>query len=704
MSDFDGAQFPRHKNVLKEGVSGGESARIPPNRYGGKGLSHCYIEPTSPPGKVDRFHRPGMGNPSTLPNPDRGNPGSPTALPMPKPRRISWKSLQNSLLLRMGGAIAAIALLAVLGMSVSGLVAESTQGSGEAINRAGSLRMLSWRMASLYLAVPLPADRGADQQMATALHDFEATMSDPAILAMLPRAGDAQLHLTWRQIHTEWQTRIRPRFQAVSADYPPPDARAAALLADMTRFVDLLDHLVKQMEDTTEAKIRVMRLVLGGALMLTVLVVLLTVWLIHTHLVQPLQRLLLLSGSVGRGDLSARTSHIGEDELGQLGRAFNLMAEDLSKLYLDLEERVRQKTAELTRSNQSLELLYHSIARLHGGPPGREAYLAVLGDIEDILGLGHGIICLGERGSGEGRAVASTMSIGDANPCLKAECLWCHGTDQTRFSIVDDFRRRLTLPLSDAEHQYGVLILEIPPEKQMETWQVQLLEALSRHIGVAIGAERRSEQSRRVALLEERAVIARELHDSLAQSLAYMKIQVSRLKAAMHHGQSTDAVLEELREGLNAAYRQLRELLATFRLRMEGQNLASALQQTVAEFAQRGDISVQLDMGLDPCPLSPNEEIHVLQIVREALANVLHHARASTARVTLSCLRGGVVRLAVEDDGKGITKPADPHHYGLTIMEERTRSLNGRLLFDELPGGGTRVALEFKPNHKEAPQ
>jgi nitrate/nitrite-specific signal transduction histidine kinase len=56
----------------------------------------------------------------------------------------------------MGGAIAAIALLAVLGMSVSGLVAESTQGSGEAINRAGSLRMQSWRMASLYLAVPLP--------------------------------------------------------------------------------------------------------------------------------------------------------------------------------------------------------------------------------------------------------------------------------------------------------------------------------------------------------------------------------------------------------------------------------------------------------------------------------------------------------------------------------------------------------------------
>ena len=76
--------------------------------------------------------------------------------------------MQNSLLLRMGGAIAAIALLAVLGMSVSGLVAESTQGSGEAINRAGSLRMQSWQMASLYLAAPLPPDSDAPMRMAEA--------------------------------------------------------------------------------------------------------------------------------------------------------------------------------------------------------------------------------------------------------------------------------------------------------------------------------------------------------------------------------------------------------------------------------------------------------------------------------------------------------------------------------------------------------
>ncbi|MDP2831803.1 MAG: histidine kinase [Pseudomonadota bacterium] len=625
-----------------------------------------------------------------------------------RPKLLSWKILQNSLILRIGGAIAAIALLAVLGMSVSGLVAESTQGSGEAINRAGSLRMQSWRMASLYLAAPLSAGHDGAARMAKAIATFEATLADPAIHAMLPRAGDTQLVTTWQHILKEWRLTIRPRFQAVAdgqAAHPEMTARAA-LLADMTRFVDHLDRLVKQMENTTEAKIRVMRLVLGVALLLTVMVVLLTVWLIHMHLVQPLKRLLALSSSVGQGDLSARTLYTGEDELGQLGRAFNLMAEDLSKLYLDMEQRVQQKTAELTRSNQSLELLYHSIARLHGAPPGREAYMAVLRDIEELLGLGHGIVCLGEHGGSGGRAVASTMQAGDANPCAKTECLWCHASEQTRISITENFHRHLTLPLSDAERQYGVLILEIPEGKQLDAWQVQLLEALSRHIGVAIGAERRIEQNRRVALLEERAVIARELHDSLAQSLAYMKIQVSRLKAAMTTCPGvttlTDEVLEELRTGLSAAYTQLRELLSTFRLKMEGQNLHSALEQTVAEFAQRGELEIELDMALDPCPLSPNEEIHVLQIVREALANVLHHANATRARVILSCQPEGTVRLLVDDNGKGIVKPADPHHYGMTIMEERARTLHGRLNFEALAEEGTRVALEFTPSNPVA--
>ncbi|MDO9636040.1 MAG: histidine kinase, partial [Thiobacillus sp.] len=278
-----------------------------------------------------------------------------------------------------------------------------------------------------------------------------------------------------------------------------------------------------------------------------------------------------------------------------------------------------------------------------------------------------------------------------------AECL-AHQT--LAVHPLHDGRRVLSLPLKDTEHQYGVLQLEMPPGKELAPWQTQLLDALSRHIGIAIGTARRSEQSRRVSLLEERAALARDLHDSLAQSLAYMKIQVSRLKPLVDRadaGAEAAEVLAELREGLNSAYRQLRELLTTFRLRIEGEGLAAALQTTVAEFSNRGGIPVTLDAHLAGCTLSANEEIHALQIIREALSNVLNHARAHKAEVRVVCNGDGSVSASVTDDGLGIRQAADTHHYGMTIMDERAKNLGGQLTVENLPALGTRVTLHFKP-------
>ncbi len=618
--------------------------------------------------------------------------------------RILSSSLNSSLLLRMGGAIAAIALMALLGMSVSWMVAETTQGSGEAINLAGSLRMQSWRMVSHALAAA-QGDRPARAELLHAIDEFDATLAAAPIGQLAGQKGLDPLPESLAQVRAEWHKQIKPLFLALANGTQATPALETHLLlrARIDHFVAMINILVKHMEESTEAKIRVMRIVLGVALIVSGIVILLTIYLIHITFIQPMRELLALAGRAGQGDLSVRTPHTGPDEIGQLGRSFNLMAEDLQKLYQNLEERVAQKTAELTRSNQSLELLYHSIARLHGMPPNRAAYLAVLNDIEHQLGLGRGMVCLGEAGGDSGQVIASTLQAGDADPCRQADCRGCHGSRSTRLSITGDNRHILTLPLSDSERQYGVMILEVPEGTMPEAWRVQLLEALSRHIGIAIGAERRVEQERRLSLLEERAVIARELHDSLAQSLAYMKIQVSRLQAIRddpNRAAESGTVMRELREGLNSAYRQLRELLSTFRLKIEGDSLDAALAHTVEEFTERGDIAIEYAVHLDRCALSPNEEIHVLHIIREALSNVLQHAQAQHAWVAIQCSDDGEVQVRVEDDGKGIAKSADIHHYGMTIMDERARSLHGRIRHEPRPAGGTRVSLDFRPSNR----
>jgi len=131
-----------------------------------------------------------------------------------------------------------------------------------------------------------------------------------------------------------------------------------------------------------------------------------------------------------------------------------------------------------------------------------------------------------------------------------------------------------------------------------------------------------------------------------------------------------------------------------------GKGLATALHSTVTEFSERGAIPIALEAHLAGCTLTANEEIHTLQIVREALSNVLNHAHARQAEVRVICTSDGSVSATVTDDGIGVRQAAGAHHYGLTIMEERAKHMGGRLSIENLPALGTRVTLHFMPSSR----
>jgi len=259
----------------------------------------------------------------------------------------------------------------------------------------------------------------------------------------------------------------------------------------------------------------------------------------------------------------------------------------------------------------------------------------------------------------------------------------------------------LSIPISDRGEQYGALLLQLPEEPQLERWQTTLLETLADNIGQAISTHRRLVEGRRLVLYEERAVIARELHDSLAQSLSYLKIQVSRLQMTLKQPDGSERaqpILTELRDGLSNAYRQLRELLTTFRLKMDERGLEQAIRSILEDFRQRCDIKVDFQYRLTTAfPMSPNEEIHVLQIIREALSNVMRHSGANHARILLEN-DGRRIRVVIDDDGIGLSgRQQRPNHYGMAIISERSERLGGQLEITSGAEGGTRIELTFQP-------
>ena len=200
--------------------------------------------------------------------------------------------------------------------------------------------------------------------------------------------------------------------------------------------------------------------------------------------------------------------------------------------------------------------------------------------------------------------------------------------------------------------------------------------------------------------MKERNVIARELHDSLAQALSYLKIQATRLNRAI--GSSDFEIMmdvsAELKQGLDSAYRQLRELLTTFRLKVDGKGLLDALQKTVDQFHEQSNMEISLNYDIFNIPLSPQEEIHLLQIIREAGQNAIHHSHGKNIHISLCSNDQQEVTLEIEDDGIGInTDPEKRNHYGMAIIQERAYQLSGNAEIKRRNEGGTGVYFSFTP-------
>lgn len=205
------------------------------------------------------------------------------------------------------------------------------------------------------------------------------------------------------------------------------------------------------------------------------------------------------------------------------------------------------------------------------------------------------------------------------------------------------------------------------------------------------------------ALQEERSVIARELHDSLAQALTYQKMQLALLQAHLEQQLPDDPTWREsmgtLRSNVNEGYRKLRELLSTFRLQLNYTSLDEALAATVREFQPNTRTRLEVQGRFGKLRLPPQHEIHVLHIIREALTNVIKHAAASQASVNIEH-SGRQVSVSIADDGVGLagskTVEDGYGHLGLRILYERAAQLQGDLTIQsDTDRHGTEVLLRF---------
>ncbi len=617
----------------------------------------------------------------------------------------------HSLLFRLGVAMVTLISLALIGMFSSVFIAETSEGYAAAINQTGTLRMQSYRIAN-------SIGRSTDETLIRSrirtrilVDEFKQRLFSPRIHNILDYKSDNEILHAYQTVEDHWRENISKTLELYlyltetterrESEKDEIEKLAQLYLDQVDHFVDDIHLLVKSIEDEAEEKIQILRAIHLLAITLTFIVVIITMVMVQRHLLYPLRELLNCAQAVRKGHFELRSQYKESNELGELALAFNSMSEDLSVIYQDLEKRVKEKTADLERSNQSLELLYKTTQQLGTGSFTSEILYELIKSIEKQVGIHSGAICLGQAGDEQAFLFATTRS--DELNKASVDCGKCFGKGRSHsFAFISMNNRRLqtfSTPIKDKDNQYGVLLVDYFEDEGLDDYQKRLIETVASHIVLTINVAQKTAQGRRIALLEERSVIARELHDSLAQSLTYLKIQMARLEQYMPKGESNQKSVEiiaDIRDGLNGAYRQLRELLTTFRLKISEDGLTKTLENTVEEFRTRGELEIIFENNIGNCQFTPNDEIHIVQFVREALSNVVKHAQATHAILSIRCDFQGEVVIRVEDDGVGIGEGVSAlHHFGIAIMTERANGLGGELIVGESADGGTMFELNF---------
>jgi two-component system nitrate/nitrite sensor histidine kinase NarX len=265
----------------------------------------------------------------------------------------------------------------------------------------------------------------------------------------------------------------------------------------------------------------------------------------------------------------------------------------------------------------------------------------------------------------------------------------------------------LVVPLSHVGRVLGAYALFFAEKRDTPEELGLLFRSISEHLGMALENTRLLRENMRMTLMSERQLIANEVHDSLAQTMAYMKIRLAMMQEALDASEQPRALKHaaEVQQALEGAYSDLRELLSQFRNRMDPLGLVHALEALKAKFRDRTGIALAFDNRTTDLNLSVEEEGQVFHIMQEALANVARHSGARHARLSME-LVGEEYRFAVEDDGLGFYAFGQRlggaeqhshlrHHLGVNIMRERAQRLGGAIEIVNLPQGGARVSLVF---------
>lgn len=610
---------------------------------------------------------------------------------------------------------------ALLSVVFTLLLSWRLEGASTAINDAGSLRMQTYRLAYMV------GNHATERQINNQIKEFEQSLQKvsrtDAIHPLLPAQRPQAYDLIQSMLVIDWQSNILPKLQK----------HTLPTNIDLYRFAGNIDLFVQALENANEENTRWLRRFQMALILMILIAAGVMIKFHYSWIIRPLEALLDGVQTIGRGGFGVAIPTGYIQEFAQVSKGFNQMSAHLKTLYTDLEGLVARQTQDLARQNRDLEMLYQTTRDLHQTHTPTKAAEEFLSRVVPAVSASAGSIRLLDFERKRTDLVASTglpADVQTAEQCSELEACLCGHKDKSGeggrpsenpsgqsacFYDARDygnlpfvtghpgFARVSVFPILYKSEELGILTLYFSDGIELGENDDSLLRTLCGQLGVSIANSRFAQERSQLAVLQERNLIAQGLHDSIAQTLTFLNLQVQMLDSAYKAGEKEQ--MEEnirfLTDGVQECYDDVRELLLNFRTKISNKDFPEAVTSLLARFEQQTQIEVDTAWRDDGPSLNNDEQLQVIFILQESLSNIRKHAQAHHVVVELDNRHDFTLR--IRDDGVGFDtgrlKNMSEAHVGLGIMQERARRINAVLSVESQPHQGTTVTLVL-PQHR----
>jgi two-component system, NarL family, nitrate/nitrite sensor histidine kinase NarX len=523
---------------------------------------------------------------------------------------------------------------------------------------------------------------------------------------------DADARREFAEVQALWQTERANWLQRAPVD-PAQSQRMAGELVDAT------NRFVLTIEQQLSGYTAILNLFQMMMMLLAILGAVVMLYTGYMYVINPLSQLKSGLQRIEAADFGTRVEVDTHDEFGQVAAGFNRMAATLQSLYTGLEAKVRDKTQRIEAQRSRLEALYevsaflataNTIEELSKGFSSRvrtvmkaDAVAVRWSDEANQRYLMLATDCFPAEMQDEERSlIAGACACGNLRADARTRVIPIHSQDAAPLQRCAraGYQSLVSVPVRLQKRLIGEVDLFFRQTVSLNADEVELLDALASHLASALEGLRAAALEREAAVGEERSLLARELHDSIAQSLAFLKIQAQLLRTAVQRGQhdKVSTTLDELDEGLRESIGDVRELLVHFRTRTSAEHIEAALNETLQKFQHQTGLPTRLEVRGEGLPLPADVQVQVLHVLQEALSNVRKHAQAS--HVSLEVDKGAAWRFTVRDNGRGFDVLAahDETHVGMKIMRERAERIGATVALQATADLGTTLTLTLPPH------